>query len=141
MFGKKARGELAPTKLTTGRELETSNGSTPAMATTHPPEKGRVSDVGAHLWEDKAGIDAMRAKNLVKSRVKLQNIFRPMHWWREDPAAANMARRPIPERKTHRNLNVLAMRARNWLSAKSLPPPSAKTGAGYAPRPGEKVQV
>jgi hypothetical protein len=141
MFGNKARGGLAPTKLTSSGEPGTSNGSVVPAAATHQPEKGRVSDVGAHLWEDKAGIDAMRAKNLVKSRVKLQNIFRPMHWWRQDPAAANMARRPIPERKTHRNLNVLAMRAKNWLSAKSLPPPSAKTGAGYAPQPGEKVHV
>ena len=77
------------------------------------------SEVGRKLWQDKASLAKLRQHGLVESRLKVQNIFRPMHWWaHEDPKAAEKKRR-------RGNMMMNGFR----VAANSLPAPSMATGA------------
>ena len=106
----------------------------PAVVTPAAAAPAADGPNGTELWRDKAGIHKLREYQLIDSRLLLHNLFRPMHWWRNDSEQANLARRPevASDRRTLRRMSVRALRDRVWLSSKSLPAPniaSAKVAA------------
>jgi hypothetical protein len=82
------------------------------------------SEVGKELWQERASMASLRQTGLVGwTGMRLQNIFRPMHWWSSDPEAAKANRRPAAKDHMQHHPHVMAKRNRLFFSAKQLPPP------------------